>query len=183
MPELLSDPFTHHADNAAKPFAVGFSRSSGEALVGGGIFFGLALIGLAALTDTPILNAASLIPIAVALWHYPMVERKDPQLGANAEGVFIERLGFLDWASIQKFSISKTAVRSIELATLEITLSSSLEDAISKPHAFKAWKRLMIKNWRAYEQEDGTTLLVVKLHTLRVDPEEILQRLRAYRNV
>lgn len=182
MANRPADPFsTDDARPEAEPFAVGYNRSSGEAIVYGGVFMAVACTALAALFKMPILNILAIVPFGVGLWHLPMIEKQVPQLGANKDGLFVERIGFLNWADIKAIGLSSTAVRTMELTTLEITLSRPLEEAIAKPQAFPFWKKLMIRNWQTRKLSDGDVLVCVQLHTLKANPSDVLQKLRAFR--
>ncbi|MBD8893105.1 hypothetical protein [Roseibium litorale] len=175
------DPFIDDERKGPEPFAVGFRRASGEAIVYGGLLIGAGLLVPALLTGHEILALCSLVPVLTALWHFPMIDRSQPQLGANGDGLFVERLGFLDWSTIRSLELRRTAVRNIELVTLAVRLTRPVEQAVAKPQAFPFWKNLMLRNWSAQPQEDGNTLLLVRLDTLTGKPDDILSRIKAYR--
>ena len=177
------DPFFDEEPKGPEPFAVGFRRSSGEAIVYGGLLIGAGMLLPALLTGHQILAACALVPLLTAFWHYPMIDRSHPQLGANGDGLFVERLGFLDWSTIGSLELQRTAVRNIELVTLAIGLNRPVEQAVAKRQAFPLWKNLMLKNWSARSLDDGNALLLVRLDTLTGKPDDILSRIRAYRPV
>lgn len=177
------DPFVDEAPPGPQPFAVGFRRSSGEALVYGGLLAGAGLLIPGIAFGHQLLSAFAIVPLLVAFWHYPMIDRGYPQLGASAEGLFVERIGFIDWASIRSLELRRTAVRNIELITLAVSLTRPVEEAVSKPQAFPLWKSIMMRNWSARAQPDGNALLLVRLDTLAGSAEDILSRLRTYRQV
>ncbi len=179
-----ADPFSDlEKPMGPAPFAIGFDRSSGDAMVFGGLFLGAVMVVVSIAADMPVMALIALAPLAVAFWHYPMLDRRVPQIGANADGFFVERIGFIDWASIRKFELHRTAVRNIQLARLEVSLTRPLADAVSGPQIFPVWKKVMMRSWKTRREADGTDTLVIQLHTLAADPEQILDRLRAYRNV
>ncbi|WP_417685234.1 hypothetical protein [Roseibium sp.] len=182
-PNTAADPFSDLEAKGPAPFAIGYIKSSGEALVFGGILFGVGFLVLGLFGDMRPLVFLSIVPLAVSFWHYPMIDTKDPQLGANDDGLFVERLGFIDWASIRHMELSRTAVRSIELVALEVDLTRPLAEAVHKKQMFPLWKSAMTRNWRASRQADGTDHLTIQLNTLAGKPEHILARLRAYRQV
>lgn len=179
-----SDPFGDlEKPKGPSPFAIGFDRSNGDGLVFGGLFIGALLVVSSIAADMPVMALVALAPLAVAFWHYPMLDRRVPQIGANADGLFVERLGFIDWASIRTFELRRTAVRNIQLAKLEVALTRPLADAISGPQIYPVWKKVMMRNWSSRHESDGSDTLVIQLHTLAADPDQILDRLRAFRNV
>jgi len=182
MPTDVKDTNSENP-NGPKPFAIGYIRSTGEALVIGGLFFGFGFVVLGLFGGVKPLAALAIVPLLVSFWHYPMIDRSQPQLGANEQGLFVERIGFIDWASIDQMTLHQSSVRSIELVGLEISLTSALPDAVNEKHMFPLWKSVMTRNWKLSRQADGTDHLTIKLNTLAGDPEEILQRLQAYRPV
>lgn len=177
------DPFAEDEPQGPVPFAIGFRKSSGEAIVFGGALLGAGLLLPALLTGHQLLALSALIPLLTAFWHYPMIDRSHPQLGANGDGLFVERLGFLDWGAVTSLELRRTAVRNIELVTLAIGLTRPVEEAVSKPQAVATWKRLMLRNWTREAKEDGNSLLLVRLDTLTGNPEDVLNRIRSYRPV
>ncbi len=175
------DPFDEIGEpEGPRPFAIGFNRSSGEALVYGSLVLGGILVLVGTVAHLPYLAAAALVPLVIAFWHYPMAEKGQPQLGANADGLFVERIGFLDWAAVKDVTLSETAVRSIRLVYLEISLFQPLPEAVAKPQSFPLWKQVMMRNWSVYRQTNGTDLIKVQLHPLTNDPEQIVHRLRNF---
>ncbi|WP_346910434.1 hypothetical protein [uncultured Roseibium sp.] len=184
MSKTDSDPFSDlEKPKGPSPFAIGFNRSNGDPMVYGGLFVGAFLVIASIVADMPELALIALAPLAVAFWHYPMLDRRVPQLGANADGFFVERIGFIDWASIRKLELRRTAVRNIQLASLEVSLTRSLADAVTGPQIFPVWKKVMMRNWSTRREADGTDTLVIRLHTLSADPEQVLAQLRTFRNV
>ncbi len=181
MTEKAADPFADLETTGPRPFAVGYPKSSGEAIVYGGLLFGAGFVILGLFGGIKPMALLSIIPLLVAFWHYPLIDTGQPQLGANDDGLFVERIGFIDWAAVRNMQIARTSVRSIELITLEIDLTRPLSEAVEKKQLFPLWKSVMTRNWKAFRQPDGTDHLSVRLNTLTGDPDEILDRLRAYR--
>ena len=138
---------------------------------------------IGAVGGLPLLALASLAPFGIAYWHYPMIEKGKPQLGANEEGLYVERIGFIDWAAIRMTDVKRTSVRNIELVRLDVLLTRSLDDAVTKAQTFPVWKKFMMRNWKRTPREHGRELLAINLHTLAADPEEILSRIRAFKFV
>jgi hypothetical protein len=167
---------------APVPFAVGFNRNNGESFVYGCVIFGILVAVIGVVAQVPYLTLVSVVPVGIAYWHYPMIEKDLPQLGANNGGLFVERIGQLNWSAIRKIDLKRTSVRNILLVRLEILLSCPLEEAVVQAHTFPMWKNFMMRNWKKTRQENGTALIAVDLHTLTGDPEEILSRIRAFRS-
>lgn len=83
------------------PFTVGFNRSQSESIVYGSLILGILFAVIGIVGNLPLLALAALAPLAIAFWHYPMIEKGKPQLGANEDGLYVERIGFIDWAAIR----------------------------------------------------------------------------------
>ncbi len=159
------------------PFSVGYNRSQGEPIVFGCLLLGLlfAVVGLAG--GVPFLAVAALVPLAIAFWHTPMIEKGASQLGASGEGLFVERIGVIDWDAIDRIDVKRTAVRSIELTRLEILLACPFENAIARAQTLPAWKGYTMRNWKKSQGANGQETIVVNLHTLAADPQAVLDRL------
>lgn len=174
--------FPAHATGfAPASFAVGFDRKQGESFVYGCLIFGIliAVVGIAA--QVPYLTLGALVPLAVGWWHYPMIEKGLPQLAANKSGLFVERLGQLDWAAIQSVEQKQTSVRNIILVRLEINLNRTVDQALIEPHEFPVWKNVMMRNWKKSTLEDGRQRLTVDLHPLTGNSEDIVGRIRSFK--
>ena len=86
------------------PFTVGFNRSQSESIVYGSLILGILFAVIGIVGNLPLLALAALAPLAIAFWHYPMIEKGKPQLGANEDGLYVERIGFIDWAAAADFA-------------------------------------------------------------------------------
>lgn len=174
----ISDPV---AGFAPASFAVGFDRKQGESFVYGCVVFTIlvAVVGVAA--QVPYLALGSLVPLAIAYWHYPMIEKGLPQLAADRSGLFVERLGLIDWAAIQGFDLRKTSVRNIILVKLDIGLNRPVDQAVIRPHQVPFWKKVMMRNWKINHGGDKNCV-TVELHPLVGSPEEILSRLQTFKS-
>lgn len=171
-----------HETTGPVPFAIGYNRSQGEGLVYGCMLLGLIMVVVGIAAGLPLLSLAALVPLGIAYWHYPMVEKGHPQLGANEDGLFVERIGFINWAAVHEIDIKRTSVRNIILVCLEIQLNCPLKEAIKKDQALPPWKKLMLRNWRCRRNETDRDTVIVNLHTLAADPDEIFQRIRRYKS-
>lgn len=179
-----ADPFDDlETSNGPKPFAIGFDKSSSDGLVYGSAILGGIFVVISIAAQLPPMALAALLPLVVAFWHYPMADRRTPQLGANAEGLFVERIGFIDWAAVRRFDLARTSVRNIRLVTLEVSLNRPLQESVIRPQLFPLWKSVMIRSWKVRHQENGDDTLLIQLHPLTNDPEEIVNRLQAFRDV
>lgn len=179
-----ADPFDGmNEDEGPRPFAIGFDKASGDSLVFGGVLVGALFVFISFSLNQPFLAVGALIPLGVAFWHYPMIDRRTPQFGASSDGLFVDRLGFIDWAEIAKFELQHSSVRNIRLVRLEVSLHRPLKDTAIKRQVFPLWKSVMTRCWSLRRDEDGSEKLVVQLHLLTKDPDQVLARLRAFRNV
>jgi hypothetical protein len=173
---MMQDPWADE-DSGPKPFAVGYRKGSGEGLVYGGLF--IAAIGAMAFLAGSgagflVVTAAGL----VATFHfYPLVEAGRPQLGANDDGLFIEGIGFIDWAEIAELELFRTSVRSIMMTNLIVTLARPLGDAVIKREKQEWWRVLTTRCYKPTAPQQ----LLIPLHPLQGEPDEIFKRLRAYR--
>jgi hypothetical protein len=164
-------------------FTVGFNRGQSEGLVFGSLLLGIMFVVTGLVGELPLLAIAGLAPLGIAYWHFPMIEKGRPQLGASEDGLYVERIGFIDWAAIRMTDVKRTSVRNMELVRLDVLLTRSLDDAVSKAQTFPVWKRFMMRNWKRTPREHGRELIAINLHTLAADPEEILSRIRAFKFV
>ncbi|WP_417692674.1 hypothetical protein [Roseibium sp.] len=180
MKDQHTDPFSDQTPIAPEPFAIGYKPSIGDGFVYGGILFAVGFLVLGFFGKAQILASLALIPIFFAYWHYPMIDRGQPQLAANKDGLFLERLGFLKWDAISGLNLKESSVRSIELRTLEISLNAPLPDALAKPQVFPVWKAMMARNWKVGKAEDELPVIRVNLLPLTGNPEEIFARVRRY---
>ncbi len=172
----MRDPWAQETEGP-KPFAVGYRKGTGEGLVYGGLF-AAALGGVAIATGSgPAFLVLVAAGLAATFHYYPLVEARRPQLGANGDGLFIEGIGFIDWAEIADLELYRTSVRSIALTNLIVTLTRPLEDAVVRREKQPVWRALMT---RSYTRK-APTRLEVPLHTLQGPADEIFARLRAYR--
>ncbi|MEO9530015.1 hypothetical protein [Roseibium sp.] len=165
------------------PFTVGFNRSQSEILVYGSLLLGVLFAAIGIVGGMPLLAIAGIAPIAIAYRHYPMIEKGKPQLGANEDGLYVERIGFIDWAAIRMTDVKRSTVRNVEIVRLDVLLTRSLDNAVIKAQSVPFWKKFMMRNWKRTPREHGRELLAINLHTLSADPEEILERIRAYKFV
>lgn len=168
---------------APVPFTVGFHRGQSSVLVFGSLAFGIIFAGVGLAGGMPLLAVAALAPLANAYWHYPMIEKGRPQLGANEEGLFLERAGFIDWGAIRMTDVKRSKSRNADLVRLDVLLTRPLKDALASAQRCPPWKRFMMRNWKRTPREHGRELVAINLHTLDADPDELLARIRAFKFV
>lgn len=168
---------------APVPFTVSYNRQQSESIFYGCLVLGACFAAVGVAGGLPLLAFASLAPFAFAYWHFPMIEKGKPQLGANEEGLYVERIGFIDWAAIRMTDVKRTSVRNIELVRLDVLLTRPLDAATAKAQTFPFWKKFMMRNWKRIKREHGRELIEIDLHTLSANPDEILSRIRAFKPV
>ncbi len=161
----------------ARPFAVGYRKGAGEGLVYGGIVAALLAGFVAAYNEEPGLYVISVLALMMSFYYFPLIEKGQPQLGANADGLFVRGIGFIDWAEIAQLEVFKSAVRSIRLSTLIVHLRRPLDDVVAKPEKAPWWRSLMARPYR----RKGEDRLEIALHPLQGVPDEVLERLKAFR--
>lgn len=163
-----------------RPFAVGYSKGAGEALVYGAVVFA-AICAAAAMLQGDARALWGIVPAIVCAYrYYPMVEARRPQLGANGDGLFVAGIGFIDWAAIRQVDLFETSVRNIRLSSLRISLNRTLEEAIARPQDRPVWRAFMTRSW-SVKRWPGGDGLEVELHPLAANPHDILSRIAAYK--
>ncbi|WP_395174323.1 hypothetical protein [Roseibium alexandrii] len=168
---------------APAPFTIGYDRRNSEAIVYGCMLLAGLFAVVSVVSGMYLLLFAALGPAVIAYWHFPMLEKKRPQLGANEDGLFVDRIGFIDWGAIRMIDLTRTSVRSIELIKLNVLLTRPLEDAVTQGQYTPLWKRFTMRNWKRSKREHGRELISVNLHTLVGDPDEVLTRIRTFKFV
>ncbi|MTI18728.1 hypothetical protein E1162_15895 [Rhodobacteraceae bacterium RKSG542] len=163
----------------ARPFAVGFKKKSGEPLVYGSFLLAACMLAVFLITGSPEWGLIAIPMLGLAYWYYPMIAGW-PQLGANDDGLFVERIGFIHWACVEKVSLYETSVRTLVLHRAQIILNRNLEEAIAKREAVAWWRYPMMRNWSLKKLENQRVMIDVQLHTLSGDPHEICRALNAF---
>jgi hypothetical protein len=144
-------------------------------LVYGGI--AVAVIGVVA----TVVNAADVFLVLTAAglvsagYFWPLVERKRPQLGASATGLYVDRIGIIGWPAIEWLDLHQTALRSMQLATLRVKLRVPLEKAVVAEERVPLTKRFTTRNWKM-----NGDVLEIRLHTLTGRPPEVYEKIRAF---
>ncbi|MDQ0314356.1 hypothetical protein [Amorphus orientalis] len=162
-----------------KAFAVGFDSNAGEALVYGGAT--LIVIGslVTVVRGQPAALVLSLIGLCSTVYFRPLIEAKRPQLGANMQGLYVERIGIIGWSAIAEIDVFETSLRTMNFSKLIVRLAVPLEKAIVVPETVPWWRRLMSRNW----SRKGPDRLDIKLDTLSADPAVVVRRVKAFHRV
>jgi hypothetical protein len=140
---------------------------------GGGV---LTLIGVLAtvVNGSPVFMLASLGGTASAFYFWPTMDTRRPQLGANAQGIYVARIGIIRWEAIAEWKVERQALRTMQLATLAIRLERPLPEALEAAEPVPLVDRFTSRNARV----SGDTVRVT-LHTLAMPEDEIEARLAA----
>ncbi|TYC52778.1 hypothetical protein FMN50_16415 [Rhodobacterales bacterium] len=166
------------------PFTVSFNSTQSKGIVFGSLAIGIMFAAIGLIADIPLLILAAAAPLASAYWYYPMIETGRPQLGANEDGLYVERIGFIDWGAIRMTDVKRKKVRNVvEQIHLDVLLTRSMEAAVNKGQTTPLWKKYMMRNWKRTKREHGRELIAIDLRTLDADPDEILTRIRAFKAV
>lgn len=162
----------------ARAFATGYRPHSGDLMVYGGAVVTLVGALAAFVNANPGFLVASLAGSLSALYFWPTVDMRRPQLGANAEGLYVARIGIIAWPAVRSLRVRRRAVRTMNLATLVVELDPPLPGALIAPEEVPLSQRLTAGNART----DGRTVEVM-LHTLAMPADAIEARLLALKAV
>ncbi|MEO1105269.1 MAG: hypothetical protein AAFW98_16310 [Pseudomonadota bacterium] len=155
-------------------FAVGYRPHTGDMMVyGGGV---LTLIGVLAtvVQGSPIFLLASIAGSVSAFYFAPTLDLRSPQLGADAGGLFIARVGVIPWDAVREIRVEKRALRTMHLATLYLRTDGPVYEVVVHADPVTPLQRVSARNARV----SGDTVRV-SLHTLALSAEAIEIRLRA----
>lgn len=171
-PERPSGP--SGGSEGPKAFAVGYKPHSGDMMVYGG--GALTLIGVlaAVVNGAPGFLFASVAGSLCALYFYPTLDLRMPQLGANVEGLYIARVGVIPWENISEIRVQHRTLRTMSLATLFVTTTGPLAEAVTEKDTLSFMQRVTARNTKI----TGNTIKV-SLHTLALPAKSIERRLRA----
>lgn len=157
-----------------RAFAVGYRKNSGDMMVYGG--GALTLVGVLAtvINAQPAFMLVSLAGTGSAFYFWPTLDVRRPQLGADARGIYVARVGLIRWDAVADWRVERRALRTMRLATLEIRLARPLPEALEAAEVVPMAERLTARN----EKVSGETIRVT-LHTLAMPDDEIEARLAA----
>ncbi len=155
-------------------FAVGYRPHTGDMMVYGGGMMTLIGVMAAVVQGSPVFFIISIVGSLCALYFYPTIDLKTPQLGADTEGIWIARFGMIPWSEVAEFGVQHRALRTMHLSTLIVRTRRPLKEAIAVPDRIGLLRRLSAANAR---RKSGA--IHVTLHTLNVPPDAIAARLEA----
>ncbi|MEW5421507.1 hypothetical protein [Amorphus sp. 3PC139-8] len=161
-----------------KAFSVGYNSTSGEALVYGGatlIFIG-AIVTL--LQREPAGLLLALAGLGSSVYFRPLIEARRPQIAANMQGLYVDRIGVISWTAIASIDVRETNLRTMHFSRLVVRLAVPLERAVVVPDEGPWWRRLTVKNWKRKDDR-----LEIKLDTLKADPMVVIRRVKAFHRV
>jgi hypothetical protein len=162
---------------APRAFATGYKAHSADMMVyGGGAMTVLGVLA-AVLNGAPGFLVLSLIGTLSAFHYAPLLETQVPQLGANADGLYLARIGVMRWEAIAGLTVERRSIRSVRLATLVVELDRPLAEAVVLPEPVPLLRRLTARLARVR----GRTIRV-DLHGLGMSPDVIEARLLAFRD-
>lgn len=134
-------------------FDIHLTPDKGRRLVAGSAIVGGALILFGLILSEPVLVLAALGAFAVALYNYPLLNRREGHLSATLHGLEIDGLGIVDWRSIKDLTLSEDAANPTILCTLQRTL----EDSIMESDETIALRTIQVNIWRL---QDSATLAI-----------------------
>ena len=159
-----------------RAFATGYKPHSADMMVyGGGV---MTLVGVLAtvVRVEPAYLAISLVGSLMALYFWPVLDVRRPQLGADVNGIYVARFGIIPWSRVADMRVEYHALRTMQLGTLIVTPEGPLKDAIGKPDAVPFAERFAARNAR---WKNGA--IRVPLHSLAMPMSDIEARLTALR--
>ncbi len=146
-------------------------------------FFVSALIGCVSVlvflvVGQPLALATALLFLCSAYYHFPLVEKKVPRIGASQYGIFVDGFGIIDWRAVKDIEIRTYAVRSIENKELIIELNRDVDAALISDWRKLPVHRLLMKlPWRLRDDR----VLSVLLEPFAVDKDKLLETLQQMR--
>lgn len=157
-----------------RAFATGYKAHSADMTVYGGGALTIVGVLATALNGEPAFLLASVAGSFSALYFWPTLDTKTPQLGANADGIYVARVGVIAWEAVRGLRVQRRALRTMNLASLIIELDPPLPDALIEPERVPASLRLTSRNAKVSPRR-----IEVTLHTLAMPIDAIERRLKA----
>lgn len=159
-----------------RAFATGYKKHSGDMMVyGGGAMTVLGVLAMA-LTGQPGFLLLSLAGSVSALFFWPLVDVRTPQLGASAEGLYVARIGLIKWSAVRTMRVQRRALRTMNLASLIVELDPPVPEALVHADVVPLAQRFTTRNARTNGRR-----VEVTLHTLAMPIDAIDARLNAIR--
>ena len=156
---------------AASGFAVGYGKGKGAFRVYLCLVLAAGFAGLWWWRGSEIALALAVLFALTSYYFYPLIEAWKVRLGAGEHGIFIEGFGIIPWRTIDKIELTTTAVRSIEINQLKITLNKNLPQALIADWRSLPYHRLLMKlPWSM----DSDGIIRVNLEPFAGNPAEIV---------
>lgn len=159
-----------------RAFATGYKQHSGDMMVYGGGAITVVGVLATALLGNPLYLIMSVAGSLSALYFWPVVDVNTPQLGANADGLYVARIGVIRWDAIRTMRVQRRALRTMNLANLIVEIDPPLPEALAQAENVPLMQRFTSRNARGNAQR-----LEVSLHTLAMPVDAIEARLNALR--
>lgn len=163
-------------DGPAGPFATGYRPHGGDMMVYGGGTLTLVGAVAAVVNAEPWFFLAGLVGALTAFHFHPTLETGRAQLGADHRGVFVDRVGLIDWSAVVDMRIERRTLRTMNLAWLVLMLDRPVSAALLVPDRVPPLRRLTSRNARVSKRA-----VRVPLHTLAMPTAGIEARLAALR--
>ena len=129
-------------------FATGFHPRNSELLVYGSFALGAFLMLVSFTSGFIVFFPLGIVCLASTFYFQPFLDTKSAQLGADSRGIYIRGLGHIPWTSVEDFRIVRVAVRSVEVARLQLKLREDWRSTVSCPKYVPYQERLMFRIWR-----------------------------------
>ena len=156
---------------AASGFAVGYAKGKGAFRVYLCLVLAVGFAGLWWWRGSEIALVLAVLFALTSYYFFPLIETWKVRLGAGEHGVFIEGFGLIPWRNIDKVELTTTAVRSIEINELKISLSKTVPNALIADWRSLPYHRLLMKlPWSM--DRDG--IVRINLEPFAGDPGEIV---------
>ena len=128
-------------------FATGYHSRNSELLVYGGFAVGAFLLVISYTSGYYLLLPFALMAFASTFYFQPFLDTENAQLGADSRGIYIRGLGHIPWNCVEGFRVSRTSIRSIEKASLQIKLKSDWEQRLKCKEEIPFSRNMMFKIW------------------------------------
>lgn len=153
-------------------FDVHITPDKGRKLVAGSAIVGGAMILFGLVLSEPILVLLALGAFAVALYNYPLLNRREGHLSATLRGLEIDGLGTVDWRSVENLTLSEDAA----CPTILCTLTGTLESALKETDDTSALRAIQVNIWRL---QDSATL-AIDLSQVNEPASEVIAALKQF---
>lgn len=152
-------------------FAIGYASEKGVFRVYICLIFAVGLAALWWFRGSEIALTLAVLFALTSYYFYPLVETSKIRFGAGEHGVFIEGFGVVPWRAIGNVEIATTAVRTIEINELKISLNKALPNALIADWRSLPYHRLLMKlPWSM--DRDG--VIRINLEPFALPPDAIL---------